>query len=210
MSIKVNIYIGRMQPLHMGHASILKKITQDDNFTIILIGSAFQARTIKNPFNFEERSVLVTRYLESIGVADKSYIILPVQDYPYNDAKWMQMIQESVDKGLKYLQQLHGNFAPDFYLTGADRDHSTWYLSAFPQFKLDLSEEFKNHQTQKLNATSIREQMFNGDMLLGNMPESSQSFITSFLESESFHELKNEFQYVQKYKLAWAAAPLSI
>ena len=83
---RVNILIGRFQPLHRGHAAILQKITSSNNLSIILIGSADTARTVKNPLTFSERKQFIEKSssLKTIGREFNSLPILSERENATN------------------------------------------------------------------------------------------------------------------------------
>ena len=56
---KVGLYIGRFQPFHMGHLSIVKRALKECDTLVIAIGSSQENRTKKNPFTFEERKAFI-------------------------------------------------------------------------------------------------------------------------------------------------------
>lgn len=214
MTQKISVYLGRFQPLHNGHIKILDKIFQNENdLGIILVGSAFCARTIKNPFAFFERKEMIQNYLNSKGISEKRYEIRPVPDQIYNDSKWIQSVQEqvslAVDDFCIFMDKEAIIDDYEIYLVGSDRDSSTWYLKAFPQWKLDLSTPIGN----SLNATKLRAMIFDPDTVHLNaywsdMPKTTTEYLENvFLISKEFKALKAEYSYVQKYKKAWEAAP---
>ena len=53
--MKVGIYIGRFQPLHVGHLSIISHMCETYEHIIILVGSANLPSSRKNPFDFDIR-----------------------------------------------------------------------------------------------------------------------------------------------------------
>ena len=53
------VLIGRFQPLHNAHLEIIKRCTALADHLVIIVGSANQPRTYKNPFTFEERSRMI-------------------------------------------------------------------------------------------------------------------------------------------------------
>ena len=55
MNEKFGLYVGRFQPFHNGHKSVVKEALKHCDRLIIAIGSAQESRTKKNPFTFEER-----------------------------------------------------------------------------------------------------------------------------------------------------------
>jgi len=50
MKYKHTIFIGRMQPVHLAHIEVMKQALQQSEHLIVLVGSSFQPRTIKNPW----------------------------------------------------------------------------------------------------------------------------------------------------------------
>jgi bifunctional NMN adenylyltransferase/nudix hydrolase len=55
----VSVYIGRFNPFHRGHAYVLEEALKTSKLVIVLVGSAGQARTPKNPFTFTERKEMI-------------------------------------------------------------------------------------------------------------------------------------------------------
>ena len=49
------LYIGRFQPPHLGHISVIKEILKKYDSVIIGIGSAQEKGTYENPFSAAER-----------------------------------------------------------------------------------------------------------------------------------------------------------
>ena len=55
----VAVYVGRFQPFHNGHLALLRHALSVAPQGILVIGSAHQARTPKNPFSWQERAEMV-------------------------------------------------------------------------------------------------------------------------------------------------------
>ena len=53
------VFIGRFQPLHRGHLSILSRALEESHNVIVLIGSANQPRNVRNPWTAAERTVML-------------------------------------------------------------------------------------------------------------------------------------------------------
>ncbi len=53
------IFIGRFQPFHNEHKRIIDIALQKSKNVLVLIGSAGKARTVRNPFTFEERRDMI-------------------------------------------------------------------------------------------------------------------------------------------------------
>jgi bifunctional NMN adenylyltransferase/nudix hydrolase len=61
-----------------------------------------------------------------------------------------------------------------------------------------------------LDSTQIRQLLFEGKSLsyiAGAVPEETLKFLTEFKNSMNFEQLVREYEFIQKYKLSWAAAP---
>jgi nicotinamide-nucleotide adenylyltransferase len=81
-------YIGRFQPYHLGHQTVLKSIAHEVDEIIIGIGSAQTSHEQDDLFTAGERVLMMTRALEDLGV--KHYII-PIEDIQRNSV-WVSHI----------------------------------------------------------------------------------------------------------------------
>ena len=57
--IKYGVILGRMQPMHLGHQHIIDKIIADGLIPVIILGSAQEYDTEKNPYHPLERVHMV-------------------------------------------------------------------------------------------------------------------------------------------------------
>ncbi len=81
------IYIGRFEPVHNGHMALLQRALDSARSVIVVMGSAWQARSPKNPFTCDERANMM---LAALTAADRARVqVLPMRDY-YNEALWVQ------------------------------------------------------------------------------------------------------------------------
>lgn len=82
------VYIGRFQPFHKGHKAIVdltvKMMKPGDTFTII-IGSADQQETERNPLSASQRKEMLSIELEGYPVT-----ISTINDSPYNYDLWIE------------------------------------------------------------------------------------------------------------------------
>jgi len=72
------LVIGRFQPFHMGHLSMVKKVIEDCDKLIIGIGSAQFSHSTSNPFTAGERHLMISRSLEDEDIFD--YYLIPIND----------------------------------------------------------------------------------------------------------------------------------
>jgi bifunctional NMN adenylyltransferase/nudix hydrolase len=215
---RVTVFIGRFSPFHNGHAEVLKLALQTSNLVLVLVGSSGQARTTKNPFTFSERESMIRAFeIQTRPGTGSDYnphdeignygelVIEPIYDHPYNDNAWIKGVQDIVNLTKAKRAQLYPE--TPVYLTGSDRDRSTWYLNSFGDFfKMDL---VTNHSAGlDLSATKIRNVLFGLGMLSEirtMVPPSTFEFLRDFKGgNESFPDLLKEYDYETKYKKNWS------
>lgn len=92
---KLGFIIGRFQPLHPGHKSIIRQAAKQVDRLVIFIGSANVARSIKNPWIFAERNAKMQQFLQHEGIDNSS--IRPLNDYKYNDSAWQREVIGEID-----------------------------------------------------------------------------------------------------------------
>lgn len=207
----LTVLIGRFSPFHDGHVFLLENAFKTSKHVLVLIGSAGQARTTKNPFTFDERAKMITNWAHTTFINMDRLFISPLKDHPYNDAAWIREVQDLVDAtktkiGLKPNSKVH--------LTGANRDSSTWYLNAFGDTFVDDTVALADHGGFTLSATQVRDILFTATdmgcalkMISGIAPKTTLSFLRDFADTETYADLKREYEFIAKYKKAWANAP---
>ncbi len=82
------LYIGRFQPFHLGHKAVLKKILEEVNEVVVVMGSAQDSHTPQNPFTAGERLDMIYGALRDLR--PMSYVI-PLQDVDRN-AIWVSHV----------------------------------------------------------------------------------------------------------------------
>jgi cytidyltransferase-like protein len=68
MPLKYGVILGRMQPMHLGHQHIIDKIIADGLEPIVILGSAQEFGTNKNPYHPLERIHMVQLVYPGIKV----------------------------------------------------------------------------------------------------------------------------------------------
>jgi len=87
--MKRGFYIGRFQPYHNGHQSVLEHIAHEVDEIVIGIGSAQLSHLTDNPFTAGERVLMITRALSSL---DCPFYVLPIEDIQRN-ALWVAHVR---------------------------------------------------------------------------------------------------------------------
>ena len=198
------VFIGRFQPFHNGHKAVIEAALEQANEVVVVVGSSFAARNIRNPFTFEERKAMIQAVFPSIRVK-----VVPVSDYPYDDNKWVNAIQSIVDQAVPD--------AKDVGLIGHSKDSTSYYLNIFPRWK----DHVEVGDVDGINATDIRKCLF-GDTDLE--ARDIHNFIAEIMPWQALRVMNNailmggkiggywdvlaqEYEMVKKYKAAWKSAP---
>lgn len=142
------IYIGRFQPFHKGHLSVVERALQEhkpDNF-VFLVGSTNRTGTVKNPFSFNE---VVDQIMRSIQHTPMGTIFdyHKLADYTYDDATWLSQVQQAITS---YSPPNH-NVA----IIGHKKDESSYYLDKFNN--VDVIEY---DDVTGISGTDIREALY--------------------------------------------------
>lgn len=186
------VFIGRMQPFHNGHKAVIERALELAHEVVIVVGSSFTARSLRNPFTFEERKAMIKACFPSERVK-----VVPVSDYPLDDDKWVTAIQTLVDAAVPNAQ--------DVGLIGHSKDSSSYYLNIFPKWKNPIEVD----NIDGINATDIRNNFLKSNTTQwagsNNIPEPVNKWLLH--NFEAFDTLRVEYAMIQKYKESWNAAP---
>lgn len=216
------VFIGRFQPFHNGHKAVIEAALEQAKEVVVVVGSSFAARNIRNPFTFQERKAMIDacftepQHFAYYGSPDSiqgrvkipRVKVVPVSDYPYDDNKWINAIQKIVDETVPHAQ--------DVGLIGHSKDSTSYYLEIFPEWKNHVEVE----DVGGINATDIRRilfeesvpYIFSAQKLTDMMGESSKTVLDSLIKPggtirPEWEKLCTEYDMVKKYKEAWKAAP---
>ena len=139
----------------MGHKEVLDKALSMAERVIVLVGSAHQPRTIKNPFTFEEREQMILQtYLGPNRELPPNIIIAPLQDQRYNDQSWTSSVQAMVE--MEVTKTFGWSDTPKRVgIIGHEKDASSYYLKMFPQWEL-----IEHSINEEVHATDMRKLYF--------------------------------------------------
>ncbi len=204
-SCDVTVYIGRFQPFHRGHAALLQHALGLAPLCIVVIGSAHQARTPKNPFTWEERAEMIRLTLPE---SDRDSVrFLPVRDF-YNQERWVTAVRRGVDA---VIAQCISGSSSKIALVGHFKDPTSEYLRGFPGWTLVSVERHA-----PVHATALRDAYFGNagenlnatlGALVDQAPRSTLDFLRAWAALPQFAELTDEWRVLKAHDAAWAASP---
>ena len=194
------ILIGRFEPVHAGHLALLSEALARARRAVVIIGSAYQARTPKNPFTWTERETMLRQALPAPDAARLT--VLPVRDY-YNEAVWVRAVREAVARlaGPRERIALVGHF----------KDATSSYLEAFPGWELIRMPRFGG-----IDGTIVRDAYFGATPgtlsaalapLAADVPPATRALLERFAHTSDYAALQEEWRMLRAYRQAWAAAP---
>lgn len=191
------VFIGRFQPLHAGHHEVIERARKLSKNVLVLVGSAGVARSVRNPFTYEERAQLIKNVFPDVLVA-------PVHDHTYNDSAWILEVQQRVAEVL--LEKSLGRMPGSVGLIGCAKDHTSYYLKLFP----DWASEAVNF-VNPLNATAFREELFENRLMEKwenvNLHGTTFDWLSEFRHTPEFAKLKMEYDYLQDYRKKYGKGP---
>ncbi len=219
MEYNYAVFIGRFQPLHNGHLSVILQALREAKQLIVVIGSSPSARNIKNPWSFDERVLMIRACLQDSDFNRIHFV--SSRDYHYNDNHWVTEIQQRVN----YVTGGDSNVC----LVGSYKDASSHYIKLFPQWEFVPA---KNNQ--QMDATDVRNKLFGmsctktwgdkGDMAQFSqpvwddflkyadtmLPNEITNMLIQYVHTPAYLDMKEEYDYIQKYKEQWNNVPFPV
>lgn len=201
-------YIGRFQPYHNGHKSLVDDALKKAKVVVIIIGSAASPRTPKNPFTSSERIQMIT----SAHPADAHRIhCIPQPDYMYNYDRWLSSVTAAITREGYAAVNPTGRGWSDgqmkIGLIGYDKDASSFYLRSFPQWSF-----VESPHPALIHATDIRRAYFSGDTaneVLNLVPDEVRAWMNNFYSqnAQAYYIVSQEWEAMEKYHEQWKNSP---
>lgn len=192
-----SVFIGRFQPLHIGHEQIIRRALERSSQVIVLIGSANEAVSIKNPWSADQRR----HFIESVfryEVANGRILIGEIGNHPSNE-RWAADARDEVRFLLPDHEYKNGA------ITGFGKDASSDYLKWFPEWEPDLVDV----QIGTFNATDVRHAYFNSLPTLPSFicPQPVLDYLLEFRLTDQFKHVMEEKLFLDAYHESWSHAP---
>lgn len=209
---KVGVFIGRFQPLHIGHLETIERALAEVDELVIIIGSARTARNLRNPFTANERREMIE---SSLPKEKRSRVRFEfVRDYFYNTAAWVAEVRDKATSGMIFKVSSVNPVQVTLY--GISKDATSAYLNWFPDWSADRMRSIDQSETQEgglLNATFLRESFLRDVGVLRTeqakrqLPPVIAEWLQKFSELPVYGDLQSEQIAIDAYRKSWASAP---
>lgn len=192
------VCIGRFQPFHLGHQAVIDGALDMADKVLILIGSSFEPRSLRNPWYYAEREAMIRACYTP---EDNARIICkPIRDIRYNDALWISQVQKAV-------YDIQKNPKAKVTLTSNHSLSTGYYNTFFPQWSDNTIEH-----DYTISGTELRNHLFGGGSvqdIAAHLPEQLIPALTQFMASEDGQNLQQEHHFIELYKKGWENVPFA-
>jgi len=193
------VCIGRFQVFHHAQLALLRRALELAPRCAVLVGSAWQARSPRNPFTWEERAETIRLALTEDERARVAFA--PLRDH-YEQRRWVGEAQAA-------LARLSGSTRARVVLVGHRKDPTSEYLDDFPGWTLHAM-----GRQGELHGKALRAVLFTGDSLEASLaamhdqvPASTVDFLRAWAELPWLPRLRAEWRELAQEHDKWAGAP---
>ena len=211
------VFIGRFQPFHNGHLEVLCRALRLAEKVIVLLGSARRPRTIKDPWNVAERTVMISACFPD-AVSTGRLLFEPILDRMYNDQQWAAGVQAAVQQAMSGQQTGRpAGQPPRIGIIGHTKDRSSFYLRMFPQWELIDVPNIAGLSATEIRSylldcplaaapSGIAEPLDQGTAMLvqSAVPGPVYAFLDRFRATPYFAPLVEEFGFIKTYRSQFA------
>ena len=186
------VLIGCFPVYHHGHHELMQEALARAAAVIVVLGSAFHARTPRDPFTVQEREAMIRLALEEDEQRARVRFVA-VRDY-YDDNRWAAAVKAAV-----------AALAPELPITlvlGAGDDVAC-YERCFPHWRQVVVQPRLELDGRRLRCRLIE----GGEDLGACVPRAVSQYLRSWMEGAHFAELVADQQAIRKMNDEWKDAP---
>jgi bifunctional NMN adenylyltransferase/nudix hydrolase len=191
--------IGRFQLFHDAQLKLLREALRLAPRVAVLVGSAHQARSPRNPFTFGERVDMIRLALSEEERSRLEFV--PVRDV-YDEKRWVRQVREA-------MARVTGSDRTRIVLVGHRKDPTSEYLLDFPGWPLhDVG------RVGEIHGKALRAALYTADSLEAGLaaigsqvPASTVAFLRAWAQLPFLARLKQEWAELAEEHEKWAMAP---
>lgn len=207
-SFDLTVCIGRFQIFHNGQLALIREALRLAPRCVVVLGSAYQARSPRNPFTWRERAEMIRLALPE---ADRERVgFAPVRDL-YHGQRWVQAVHALVEAHWATLSDVPVRSAR-IALVGHHKDATSAYLNDFPNWHLHaLVRHFG-----ELHASDLRHSYFANppealeaslSAMIEHVPLTTIQFLRVWAQWPAYTQMTQEWQQLADEKAKWAHSP---
>jgi bifunctional NMN adenylyltransferase/nudix hydrolase len=193
---KTAVVIGRFQPFHNGHAGLLERAFEAAEQVVLVLGSAFSARSPRNPFPASEREAMIRSCLPEDR--NRRLVVVPQRDV-WGARRWAGEVRVKVENVAL------GNVA----LVGFHKDASSYYLDLFPGWTL-----VETGRQGHWDATPVRDRILSHtpwdevrESLVPDVPLPVLAWLETWSREPHRAELAEDADVIRNYSTRWGKGP---
>lgn len=198
MTHDVAVVIGRFQPLHLAHLAMLRRALELAPRVLVVIGSACQAPSPRNPFTWQERAGVL---LQAVPPALRERLdLVPVPDLWDHD-RWVAQVQALVAR--------RAPAGARIALVGHRKDASSRYLADFPDWPL-----IDDGAHGDMGATQLRARLWSAPepeaallAVAADVPPATLDFLRGWVRTPLHARLAAQWRALEAERQQWAVAP---
>lgn len=125
---KSGLVVMRAQPLHIGHEKILKRMLNDCDKIMVILGSVQEQGTERNPYSYTQRKKMILNVFENSDEASRIKV-LGLSDIN-NPTEWANFVLDFLSEALP------AESVPEVYYAGSEYD-AQWFRQAFKHIEIE-------------------------------------------------------------------------
>ena len=195
------VVIARAMPPHVEHVRLVREALRIAHDLVIVLGSAFCARSPRNPFTWQERAAMFSLCLDDSERSRLKFV--PIRDY-YNNDRWSAAVRRGVAHALSEI-----NADEHIVLVGCYKDAGNDYLDLFPTWL-----DHRVTQTSAVCATTVRDILFGAEdldvALLATqdaLHRNVRNYLRAWTRRPEFTDLSEWNRLNKGYSSKWGRGP---
>ena len=193
------VCIGRFQLFHDAQLALLREALRLAPRCAVLVGSAHNARSPRNPFTFTERVEMIRLSLTEDERSRTQFVAL--RDV-YDEKRWIASVQAE-------MARVTGSAATRVVVVGHRKDPTTEYLDGFPGWSLhDVGRQGEVHGKALRAALYSAETPAAGIAAIsGQVPPGTVEFLRAWSQLPFLARLREEWRELAQEHDQWAGSP---
>ena len=181
--MSAGVVIGRFAPLQRSEQALIARALEASDRAIVVLGSAFHARTPRDPLTWEERAECIR--LATPEAARPKLVFVPVRDY-FDERRWANAVATAVGAAARDSARLFVQ----------DDERATRYEGLFPRWRIERVACPPPEDSNRLRRVLLQHGMAKSPATLAERRDAALAVLSSWVPSPALEYLR-----------AWSALP---